>query len=220
MAPPLLPVPAPVSRRRGTQSIINYDIKSMKLTEEQKRLERLEQSREEFYARINHNEPWFGNAHQRPIEFPLLSSDFPSVPTFAWDLYSDFDYYTGITDSKLEFTASYSQSHSPPANNIIDSAPSTSTSCSSPRLSPVPKLESPALSMVELPGAQMANAQAAFSYLHMPTPPGPSISKEISFHQPDQKQFGNLFHSVQYQHKDSCSDLTRLLQLDAPWAFS
>lgn len=217
MAPPLLPVPATVPRRRGTRSIINYDIKPIKLAEEQKRLE---QNREEFYARnVNHTEPWFGNTHQKPIEFPLLSSDFSSVPTFAWDWYSNLDYYTGITDSKLEFTASYSESHSPSANNIIESTPPTSTSCSSPRLSPVPKLESPTLSTVELAGTQIANAQAAFSYLHMPTPPDPSICKGISFHQPDQKQFGNLFHSVQYQHKDSFSDLTRLLQLDAPWAF-
>ena len=214
MAPPLLPVPAPASRRRGTRSIINHDIMSMKLAEKQKLLE---QNKEEFYARtVNHNEPWFSNTYQRPMEFPLLSGDFPSVPTFAWDWYYNLDYYTGITDTKLEFMASYSQPHSPPANNTIESTPSTSTSSSSPQLSPIPKLESPTLSTVELAGTQKINAQAAFSYLHMPTPPDTFISKEISFHQPDQKQFGNPFyHSVQHH-----SDFTRLFQLDAPWAFS
>jgi hypothetical protein len=215
MAPPLLPIPAPIPRRRGTRSIINYNIMPTKLAEKQKLLE---QNKEEFYPRnVNHNEPWFSNTYQGTMEFPLLSGDFSSVPTFGWDWYSNLDYYTGITDTKLEFTASYSQPHSPPVNNTsIASTPSTSSSCSSPQLSPIPKLESPTLSTVELAGTQKINAQAAFSYLPMPTPPDAFISKGISSHQPDQKQFGNPFHHSVQHH----SDFTRLLQLDALWAFS
>lgn len=179
-----------------------------------------EQHREDFYARnVNHNEPWFTNTYQRPMEFPLLSDDFPSVPASAWDWYCNLDYCTGITDTKLEFMESYSQPHSPPANDTIGSTPSTSTSCSSPQSSPILKLESPTLSKVDLAGTQMADSQAAFSYIRMPTPVDAFISKGVSYHQPDQKLFGNPFYSVQHQHKDSFSDLTRL-QLDAPWAFS
>ncbi|KIM46407.1 hypothetical protein M413DRAFT_313701 [Hebeloma cylindrosporum] len=221
MAPPLLPAPLPLPRRRGTRSIINYDIKPMKLAEEQKLLERrkLEQSMEEYYAQhVNYSEPWFNNTYQRPMDppLPILSCDIPPIPASAWEWDSSLDYYTGIAESKLDFTASYSQPHPPPANNTNSSTPSTSTPCSSPQLSPVPKLESPTLATVGLAGTQMVNAQAAFSYLHMPTP-DVSISKGISFHQPDQKPFGNPFHSVQHQYKDSFSDL---LQLGVPWAFS
>jgi len=214
MAPPLLPAPAPAPRRRGTRSIIHYDIKPMQFAEEQKLFE---QNREQYYVRDNNcNEPWFSNSHHKPVHFSL-SSDFPSVPTFAWDWDSNLDYDTNITDSKLEFTATYSQPHSPPANNAVESARSK-TSCSSPQLSPVPKLESPILPTVDLSKTQTANAQAVFGYLHMSTPDA-SISKGISFQQPSQKQFGDPFHCVQHQHKDSFSDLTSLLQLDAPWAF-
>lgn len=214
MAPPLLPVPAPVPRRRGTRSIINYDIMPTKFAEKQKLME---QNKEEFYTRnVNYNEPWFSNTYQGSMEFPLLSGDFPSVPTFGWDWYSNLDYYTGITDTKPEFTASYSQPLSLPVNNTIESTPSTSTSCSSPQLSPIPKLESPILSTVELAETHKIDAQAVLSYLHMPTPPDAFISKGISFHQPDQKQFSNPFHHSAQNH----SDFSRLLQFDAPWAFS
>jgi len=212
MAPPLLPVLAPALRRRDTRSIINYDIKPIKLAEEEKFLE---QNREEYYARHHdHHEPWFNNTNQSPVELPpIFAGDFPTGPTFAWNWDSNLDYHTATTDSKLEFKESHSQPHSLHANSAIGSTSSASTPPPSPQLSQNTMLESPTTSAVELAGMQMANAQAAFSYPFLPIP-NTSMWKGISFCQPDQKQFGNPFHPMQHQHKDSFTCL-----LNAPWAF-
>jgi hypothetical protein len=203
MAPPLLPALAPALQCQDTRSIVDHGIKPMKLVEEQNSWE---QHREEYYAlHHNYNEPWFNNTDQRPMELPTIPpGDFPTSPIFAWDWGSNLNYYRTTTASKLEFKESHSQPHSPFANNAIGSTPSASSSSSnsSRQLSPVPKLESPTTSTVELAGTQMASAQAAFNYPFLPIP-NTSIWKGISFCQPDQKQFGNPFHPGQHHHKDS-----------------